>query len=112
MNPGELRHRIQIFQYKEFENEAEEKVQKLVLIGSVWAKVEITKATEKEIEGKNTPSVEHKITIRYRHISENNIIEFNGKKLNINGVIPDERKAYIELVCTEEVKSWQIQDLI
>lgn len=111
MNPGELRHRIKILKYEEFENEAEEKVQRLVPTQPIWAKVEVTRATEKEEVNKKVPNVEYKIIIRYRNISADNLIEFEGKKLNINGVIPDARKAYIELICTEEVKHWPTQDL-
>jgi len=111
VNPGELRHRIKILRYEEFENEAEEKTQRLVPIGPIWAKVEVKRATEKEIADKKTPNIEYKITIRHREISEDNMIEFEGKKLNINGIIPDVKKVYMELICTEEVKSWQTQGL-
>jgi SPP1 family predicted phage head-tail adaptor len=73
-------------------------------LATVWARVEALKGEEYFAAAQMQNSVSHRVTMRYRaDLTPSHRLIFEGRTLNIEAVLPDERKSRLVIMCTEQV---------
>lgn len=73
-------------------------------IATVWARVEALKGEEYFAAAQMQNSVSHRVTMRYRaDLTPTHRLVFEGRILDIEAVLPDERKSRLVIMCTEQV---------
>lgn len=73
-------------------------------VTTVWARVEALKGDEYFAAAQMQYSVSHRVTMRYRaDITPTHRLIFEGRTLDIESVLPNERKSRLMIMCTEQV---------
>nr|WP_211234143.1 phage head closure protein [Desulfocurvus vexinensis] len=73
-------------------------------LATVWARVEALKGEEYFAAAQMQNSVSHRVTMRYRaDLTPTHRLVFEGRTLDIEAVLPDERKSRLVIMCTEQV---------
>ena len=73
-------------------------------LATVWARVEALKGEEYFAAAQMQNSVSHRVTMRYRaDLTPTHRLIFEGRTLDIEAVLPDERKSRLVIMCTEQV---------
>lgn len=106
MNPGELRSRIAIWHINgTTENEVGEEVPNVEKLATVWARVEALKGREYWEAQKIRPELTYKVLIRHRNdLTPDMTVEWENRELEVQSILPDAKKAYMQLICIEKVK--------
>ena len=97
---GEMRERIHIASYSVERDEFNAEVKTWTLSGPLWAKVEVVPVgtDQKSSSFQHGISTRTRFTIHYRAgVSGVDQIEYGGLRYLIEGVIPDQRKAFLTL---------------
>jgi SPP1 family predicted phage head-tail adaptor len=72
-------------------------------LATVWARVEALKGDEYFAAAQMQNSVSHRVTMRYRaDLTPTHRLIFEGRTLDIEAVLPDERKSRLVIMCTEQ----------
>lgn len=106
MNPGELRHRIEIFGKTKSENELGETVHSFSKKKSIWAAI-IPQTGKLQAQQAETvlSNTTHKIICRYgagKDVTPDMYIMFRGKRFNIRYILnPYFRNEFLEIFCEE-----------
>lgn len=102
INPGRLNKKVNILRYIETEDELANIVNTLSVHKRVWAEVRPLRGNEQLEHYKTTSKLVYKITIRNTDVTENDVIEYQGRQFLINYIVnPLETNYYLELMCTE-----------
>jgi len=73
-------------------------------LATVWARVEALKGDEYFAAAQMQNSGSHRVTMRYRaDLTPTHRLIFEGRTLDIEAVLPDERKSRLVIMCTEQV---------
>ena len=97
---GEMREQIQIATYTATRDEFNAEVKTWALSGPVWAKVEVVPVgtDQKSSSFQHGISTRTRFTLHYRAgISGVDQVEYQGLRYLIEGIIPDQRKAFLTL---------------
>lgn len=110
MNPGELKHRIDIYGGSEpAENELGENDYTPIKINTIWSKI-VPQTGKLQIQQANTilSNVTHKIIVRYgagKDITQDMYIMFRGKRFDIKYILnPYFRNETLEIFCEEVIE--------
>ena len=104
MQPGKLRHKIQIKQPTETNTDGEV-TRTWATKYNVWAQVRTPTGREIEQQSHILPNLTHVVTIRWKSdIKPEWRVYWRGRALHIGSVAPDEKnKEFLVLRCTEKV---------
>ena len=109
VDPGRLNKRVGIFRYEEFETELGQRRMSLHQVATVWAEVKPVRGTEFLEYYKDSNSLQFKITMRHRDLTEKDVLVYQGRQFEIDSVIDImEAGIYLEIYCTE-LKDKKIQ---
>lgn len=103
MNPGTLKHRIEIQDYDDGENEAKEQIKIWKLYKKLWASIRVIGNGRDEVKaGKDQFRLTYEIVTRYTpEITSGMRVVYKEKKFNINHVINyKELNIETHLICT------------
>ncbi len=101
---GELRHRVQIVRRNTATtNELGETIPADQVLGTAWAKVSPTKATEAVVNAENTLTVTHDVVMRFTPLVDHTTtLVFQGRRLDVVSVTDlDERHLELAITCME-----------
>ena len=102
VDPGRLNKRVGIFRYEEFETELGQRKTGLHQVATVWAEVKPVRGTEFLEYYKDSNALQFKITMRYRELTEKDVLVYQGRQFEIDSVINImEAGLYLEIYCTE-----------
>lgn len=102
LDPGRLKHRVEILRYTEVEDEDGNSVEALKPLRKVWAEVRPMRGQESLEYYKITNSETYKITMRYTDVTDKDVLHFRGDQFRIQSVIdPLEEHYYLELICVK-----------
>ncbi len=96
-NVGKMRHRIRIASRQTSRDEigGDETTWQLTDELFASAKFRPTGTDELNSSGQNSPDTKVDFTIRHRELSYDNEVIYEGKRYQIEGLIPDEHKNYL-----------------
>jgi SPP1 family predicted phage head-tail adaptor len=103
MNPGELRHRIEIEKSVLVDNPNNEQEKQWTFFKKIWAKIDCVGNGRKQIQaGKESTSLNYEITIRFTKDIDNSMrIKYGSKIFNIDHVVNyKELNRELHLFCT------------
>jgi len=105
MNPGKLRHQIEIQSYTTAADAAGQKIRTWSTDTTVWAWVRPMSGREVMNAAQPVGEITHKVTIRYDDsIAVTNRIKFSERYFDINYIANyDERNEFMEIMCKEKV---------
>ncbi|MEB7455128.1 phage head closure protein [Lysinibacillus sphaericus] len=109
MNPGDLRHRIEILTNQKAKNELEETIYKFLPVKKVWAAIiPQTGSLQKQVADTVLTNVTHKIIVRYnagKDITKDMRIRFKGHEFEIKFVLnPYFKNETLEIFVQEVLK--------
>ena len=87
INPGRLNKKVNILRYIETEDELANIVNTLSVHKRVWAEVRPLRGNEQLEHYKTTSKLVYKITIRNTDVTENDVIEYQGRQFLINYIV-------------------------
>jgi len=104
MNPGKLRHRIEIQSYTT-DRVGGQKVKTWATSDTVWAWIRPMSGREVMASQQQVGEITHKITVRYDDsVAVTNRIKFGDRYFDINFIGNyDERNIFMEIMCKEKV---------
>lgn len=104
MNPGKLRHRIEIENYTTT-REGGQKVKTWTNRDTIWAWIRPMSGREVMASQQAVGEITHKVTIRYHAaIAVTDRIKFGTRYFDINFIANyDERNEFMEIMCREKV---------
>lgn len=101
---GSLKRRIQLQSLKQIRDEYGGVTQEYSTYANVWARVKAMRGQEIEHARQFHAEVSYEVTVRYNDaIKPTDRILHSDRLLEINAVIPDERRAFQILYCSEVV---------
>ena len=105
MNPGKLRHRIEIQSSTATADTTGQKIKTWSTDTTIWAWVRPMSGREMMSAKQPVGEITHKITIRYDEtIAVTNRIKFGTRYFDINFIANyDERNVFMEIMCKEKV---------
>ena len=105
MNPGTLRHRVQIQSLAGTANELGERNDTWVTVASRWASLEPGTGSESETAGQLKASSSTTMTIRYYSgLTTRHRVKFGSRIFGITGIqVDSEVKRFQKLTCTEHL---------
>lgn len=107
MNPGKLRHRIDIYGKVEYTNELNEKDHSYEKLKTIWAEIiPQTGKLQKQQADTILSNTTHKIRVRYiagKDITQDMYIMFRGKRFDIKYILNPYFKNEILEIFVEEV---------
>lgn len=105
MNPGDLRHRVEIGRYAaEFDEHTGDPLpRQWERVAFVWAVVEGLRGGQYFQAQQTVNQADHKTTIRYRRdIDPGMIVRHGGRELTVQSVLDEEgRRRWLTLICKE-----------
>lgn len=102
INPGRLNKRVEIYRYTEVSTKLGASRTELTKLTSVWAEVKPVRGTEFLEYYREANALQFKVTMRYRELSEKDVLVYDGRQFEINSIINImEAKVYLEVYCTE-----------
>ncbi|AVK98648.1 head-tail adaptor protein [Lysinibacillus sphaericus] len=109
MNPGDLRHRIEILTNQKAKNELEETIYKFIPVKKLWAAIiPQTGSLQKQVADTILTNVTHKIIVRYnagKDITKNMRIRFKDHEFEIKYVLnPYFKNETLEIFVQEVLK--------
>lgn len=109
MNPGNLRHRIEILTNQKAKNELEETIYKFLPVKKVWAAIiPQTGSLQKQVADTVLTNVTHKIIVRYnagKDITKDMRIRFKDHEFEIKFVLnPYFKNETLEIFVQEVLK--------
>lgn len=109
MNPGKLRHRIDVYGNKKVTNELDETSYQFSKIKSIWsAIIPQTGNLQKQQAETILANVTHKIVVRYsagKDITNDMYFMFSGKRFDIKYILnPYFKNEILEIFCVEVIE--------
>ena len=106
MQAGKLRHRLALQSAATTRNSYGEKEKAWSTYDTVWGSVEPMQGNERVLAQQVNAKLSHKIRIRYNSsVTVQHRILFDSRYFHINAIIlPEEREAEMELMCSEAVE--------
>ncbi|MFD4492971.1 phage head closure protein [Lysinibacillus fusiformis] len=109
MNPGDLRHRIEILTNQKAKNELEETIYKFLPVKKIWAAIiPQTGSLQKQVADTILTNVTHKITVRYnagKDITKDMRIKYKDHEFEIKYVLnPYFKNETLEIFVQEVLK--------
>jgi SPP1 family predicted phage head-tail adaptor len=109
MNPGDLRHRIEILANQKAKNELEETIYKFLPVKKVWAAIiPQTGSLQKQVADTVLTNVTHKIIVRYnagKDITKDMRIKYKDHEFEIKYVLnPYFKNETLEIFVQEVLK--------
>ncbi|WP_200886553.1 MULTISPECIES: phage head closure protein [Lysinibacillus] len=109
MNPGDLRHRIEILTNQKAKNELEETIYKFLPVKKVWAAIiPQTGSLQKQVADTVLTNVTHKIIVRYnagKDITKDMRIKYKDHEFEIKYVLnPYFKNETLEIFVQEVLK--------
>ncbi|MFJ7408079.1 MULTISPECIES: phage head closure protein [unclassified Lysinibacillus] len=109
MNPGDLRHRIEILNNQKAKNELEETIYKFLPVKKVWAAIiPQTGSLQKQVADTILTNVTHKIMVRYnagKDITKDMRIKYKDHEFEIKYVLnPYFKNETLEIFVQEVLK--------
>lgn len=105
MNPGILRHRVEIGVYTEDKNEWGDPLPEPTWnrVARVWASVEGLRGNQYFQAQQTVNQSDHRVKIRYRKdVKQGMIIRHDDREFNIQSVLDEDgRRHYLTLICQE-----------
>jgi SPP1 family predicted phage head-tail adaptor len=105
MNVGRLRHRVKLQSKSVTRNDFGEEVVTWTDTATVWAEVSGLSGREYITQSRTEAELSHRVRIRYRAsiVPHMRVLVGTTQALDIEAVLPDERKREIQLMCKEIV---------
>lgn len=103
LDAGRLRHKVEIWKWTETADDLGRKKVVLSLHAKAYAEIKPLRGNEYLNYYKDTNSLVHKVTMRYRaDLVPSDVLKFRGRQFQINSIINvDEVNHYLEVMCTE-----------
>lgn len=104
MNPGRLRHRVQLQAATLTPTSTGVRSEAWTTYGTVWAQIAPEVSREGGTRDQISPSTSHTVTLRYRDDVENgHRVLYRGRVFRVEGIInEEERQRFLRLACVEE----------
>jgi SPP1 family predicted phage head-tail adaptor len=99
MSAGQLRHLVELQSKVATQDELGQPSTSWLTTASVWADIRYQNGLSSIKSGADVSVVKVSIRMRYRSVNAGQRITHDGVAFNIESVLPDARRAYVDCVC-------------